>query len=51
MAGVGQAETRSKWYFVDRSGAMMRLEFIPSDELEGGEVQEGGSDDATVDSE
>jgi len=50
MAVVGRVETRGKWYLVDRSGAMMRPEFIPSDELEGGEVQEG-SDGATVDSE
>ncbi|KAJ7829935.1 hypothetical protein B0H14DRAFT_3716279, partial [Mycena olivaceomarginata] len=34
MAVVGRIQSGGKWYIIDRTGGMMRPEFIPSDETE-----------------
>jgi hypothetical protein len=34
MAVVGRIKAGGKWYLIDRTGGMMRPEFIPRDETE-----------------
>lgn len=34
MAVVGRVQTRDRWYLIDRTGGMVRPEFIPGDEEE-----------------
>lgn len=34
MAVVGRLQSRGKWFLIDRTGGMVRPEFVPSDVVE-----------------